>query len=168
MPFASNAKTINSNINEFDDFVLAATSGKMIKKDQLGQQKSILFFYPKDNTPGCTIEAQDFSANYDLFQQAGYEIYGISRDNIESHDHFKHKQSLPFELISDPEQILCQAFDVIKQKNMFGKTINSLERSTFITDEQGEVIKSWQQVEVKNHVHDVIDFLQLKHPKKAI
>ena len=168
MPFASRANTFTNNIHKIDDFILAATSGKIIKKEQFSKQKTILFFYPKDATPGCTIEAQDFSANYDLFSQAGYQILGVSRDDIQSHDDFKNKQSLPFELISDPEQQLCESFSVIKQKNMFGKMINSLERSTFILNEQGELIKAWHKVEVKNHVHEIIDFLQLKQQKRAI
>lgn len=119
----------------------------------------ILYFYPKDATPGCTTEGQDFRDAYSRFQKLNAVIFGVSRDSLKSHEHFKAKQQFPFELISDPDETLCQLFDVIKMKNMYGKQVRGIERSTFIIDGKGLLTHEWRKVSVKGHVEDVLQAL---------
>ncbi|NRB80749.1 MAG: peroxiredoxin [Saccharospirillaceae bacterium] len=142
------------------EIVLPATSGKTFNSTQLKDKYTILYFYPKNHSPGCTIEAQDFSANFELFTQKNCQIFGISRDEVHKHEIFKQEQSLPFELISDTEQLLCKSLGVIEEKEMFGKTIMSLTRSTFLFNPDGELIKQWRKVDVRNHIHDVMKVLE--------
>ena len=139
---------------------LQATSGKVFNSSQLKDKYTILFFYPKNHSPGCTIEAQDFSANFELFNQQNCQIFGVSRDEIEKHEKFKQEQSLPFELISDIDQTLCHLLGVIEEKEMFGKTIMSLTRSTFLFNLEGELIKQWRKVDVRNHIHEVMKVIE--------
>lgn len=120
----------------------------------------ILYFYPKDSTPGCTIESRDFRDAYTDLQQLNAVVYGISRDTIKSHESFKCKQELPFDLINDEQEELCQLFDVIKMKSMYGKKMRGIERSTFLIDPQGNLQHEWRRVKVIGHVDDVKAVLQ--------
>lgn len=113
-------------------------------------------FYPKDSTPGCTTEGQDFRDAYAQFQAADTEIFGVSRDSLKSHENFKAKQSFPFELLSDQDEAICNLFDVIKLKNMYGKQVQGIERSTFLIDKQGTLRHEWRKVSVKGHVEAVL------------
>ncbi len=151
------------------DFIVPATSGKNVRLSLLKGYKVVLFFYPKDNTPGCTIESQDFGANYQAFRDQNVLIFGVSRDSLASHEEFKEKQSLPFELISDSNESLCKLFEVVKDKEMYGKTVRSLNRSTFLIDETGVLLKEWRNVSVKEHVHEVLAFVKggLKNRKAS-
>ena len=117
----------------------------------------VLYFYPKDSTPGCTTEGQDFRDNYKLFKNLNTEIIGVSRDSIKSHENFKDKQSFPFELLSDPDEKMCKAFDVIKMKSMYGKEYLGIDRSTFLISSNGKVVKEWRSVKVKGHVNEVLN-----------
>ena len=120
----------------------------------------VLFFYPKDDTPGCTNECQQFRDNYADFRQLGCEVFGISRDSLKSHIKFKQKYDLPFELLSDPDETVCQQFAVMKMKNMYGKQVRGIERSTFILDSKGQLLNAWRGVKVEGHVQDVLVFLK--------
>lgn len=139
------------------DFVIAATSGQTFRLSDFKDKANIvLYFYPKDSTPGCTTEGQDFRDAYTQFQAAGTEIFGISRDGLKSHENFKAKQSFPFELLSDEDEAICNLFDVIKLKNMYGKQVQGIERSTFLIDKQGILRHEWRKVSVKGHVEAVL------------
>jgi thioredoxin-dependent peroxiredoxin len=120
----------------------------------------ILYFYPKDATPGCTLEGQDFRDAYPQIQALNAEVLGISRDSLTSHENFKRQQRFPFELVSDPEEQLCQHFDVIKQKSMYGKQVRGIERSTFLIDPRGVLRHEWRKVKVKDHVSEVLRTLE--------
>ena len=146
--------------NKVPDFELAATGGKVIKLSDLKGRKLVLYFYPKDNTPGCTTEGQAFRDHYSEFQNLNTEILGGSRDSVKMHEGFKCKQAFPFELLSDQDEELCQIFDVIKMKNMYGKSVRGIERSTFVLDEHGVLIHEWRKVQVKEHVSEVLAFLK--------
>jgi peroxiredoxin Q/BCP len=121
---------------------------------------TVLYFYPKDNTPGCTTESMNFRDLHDAFSAAGVEIYGISRDSLRSHENFKSKLGLPFELISDPDEVLCQQFGVMKMKNMYGKQVRGIERSTFVVDAHGRLVKEWRGVKVPDHATEVLEFVK--------
>lgn len=142
------------------DFIVPATSHKNVQLKALKGFQILLYFYPKDNTPACTIENQDFAANYSRFRRQNTLAFGVSRDSLASHESFKEAQALPFELISDENGRLCELFDVLREKELFGKPIISLCRSTFLISEHGQLIKEWRQVDVRNHVHDVIDYIE--------
>ena len=147
--------------NTVPDFTAACTSGKTFQLSEFhGKRSLVLYFYPKDSTPGCTTEGLDFSAAYATFQAAGVEVFGISRDSLKSHENFKAKQGFPFELIADPEEHVCQLFDVIKLKNMYGKQVRGIERSTFLIDQQGLLRQAWRKVTVKGHVTEVLDAIK--------
>ena len=134
-----------------------STSNKTISnKDFLGKNL-VIYFYPKDSTPGCTTEGQDFRDNYKTFKKLNTDILGVSRDSLKSHENFKQKQSFPFELLSDPEEIMCKAFDVMKLKSMYGKEYIGVDRSTFLISSKGKIIKEWRSVKVKGHVNEVLD-----------
>ncbi|KTC88030.1 MULTISPECIES: peroxiredoxin [Legionella] len=120
----------------------------------------ILYFYPKDATPGCTTEGQEFREAYAKFKMLNAEIFGVSRDSLKSHENFKCTQQFPFELISDKEEILCQLFDVIQMKSMYGKQVRGIERSTFLIDPQGVLRYEWRKVSVKGHVDEVMKTLE--------
>lgn len=141
------------------DFTAAMTGEKKFQlSGQLGKNV-ILYFYPKDNTPGCTTESIAFRELHSEFQQKNTEIFGISRDSIRSHEGFKAKLDLPFDLISDPEEALCSLFRVMKMKNMYGKTVRGIERSTFVIDAKGILVKEWRGVKVAGHVDEVLGFV---------
>jgi peroxiredoxin Q/BCP len=123
---------------------------------------TVLYFYPKDNTPGCTTEAMNFRDHYDEIKALGAAVYGISRDSLRSHENFKTKLGLPFELISDPDEAVCTRFDVMKMKNMYGKKVRGVERSTFVIDADGRLVKEWRGVKVNDHVQEVLEFLRSK------
>ena len=127
-------------------------------KDQL-KGNTILFFYPKDNTPGCTQEGIDFSEHLRKFKNKNSQVFGISRDSLKSHNNFKEKFKFKFDLISDTDEKICTMFDVIKEKSMYGKKYMGVERSTFIISEKGILIKEWRKVKVKDHVLEVLDFI---------
>ena len=132
---------------------------EFILKDQVGSYL-VMFFYPKDNTPGCTQEGLDFSNNLAKFKKLNTKIYGVSRDSIKSHDNFKNKYKYKFDLISDPDEYLCNLFDVIKEKNMYGKKYMGIERSTFIIDPKGTLIKEWRKVKVNGHSDEVLQYIK--------
>jgi peroxiredoxin Q/BCP len=121
---------------------------------------TVLYFYPKDNTPGCTTESMAFRDHHDAFLAAGAEVYGISRDSLRSHEGFKSKLGLPFELISDPDELVCTQFGVMKNKMMYGKQVRGVERSTFVVDAHGRLVKEWRGVKVPDHVDEVLEFVK--------
>jgi peroxiredoxin Q/BCP len=141
------------------DFSAAMTSGQTFTLAGRPAQATVLFFYPKDNTPGCTTENMAFRDLHEQFKAAGAEIYGISRDSLRSHESFKAKLGLPFELISDPDEAVCQAFGVMKMKKMYGKEVRGVERSTFVIDADGRLVKEWRGVKVPGHVDEVLEFV---------
>lgn len=141
-------------------FDLPATGDKQLGLDSFEGKKLVLYFYPKDNTPGCTREGQDFRDHYDAFQAAGAEIVGVSRDSVKVHENFCAKQSFPFDLISDKDEELCGIFDVIKEKNMYGRKVMGIERSTFLIDGQGVLRQEWRKVRVPGHVEAVLEAVQ--------
>lgn len=139
------------------DFTAQATSGQTVTLSDLQNTQIVIYFYPKDNTPGCTTEGQDFRDLHADFVAANTLIYGVSKDSLKVHENFKAKQSFPFELISDPDEELCRLFDVIQLKMMYGKEYEGIERSTFLIDKQGVLRKEWRKVKVKGHVAEVLD-----------
>ena len=144
---------LNQPVN---NFTALATSEQTIQLSDLTGQHVVLYFYPKDSTPGCTTESQDFRDLQQQFSAANTVIFGISRDSLRSHENFKAKQELPFELISDPDELLCKQFDVIKEKNMFGKKHLGIERSTFLIDQTGVLRAEWRKVKVPGHAAEVL------------
>ena len=142
------------------EFSLPATGGKTFHSGKLKRKRLLLYFYPKDNTPGCTNEAIAFRDHFDEFQALDCEIFGISRDSLKSHENFKAKFELPFELLSDSEELACQLFDVIKMKNMYGKQVRGIERSTFVIDAKGKLLQEWRGVKVPGHAQDVLNFVK--------
>lgn len=141
-------------------FDLPATSDQNISSASLKGSKVVLFFYPRDATPGCTTESQNFRDSIEHFTQAGAVVLGISQDSVESHEKFKAKQEMPFELLSDEPGDLCRAYDVIKLKKMYGKEFDGIERSTFIIDESGVLRAEWRKVKVPGHVDEVLAAVQ--------
>lgn len=147
---------INQKVQDFsaactgNDFTLSALAGKNL----------VIYFYPKDSTPGCTTEGENFRDLYPEFLKAGTEIVGVSRDSLKSHQNFKAKLELPFELISDPEEQVCGIFDVMKMKNMYGKQVRGVERSTFVINSKGVLVMEWRGVKVPGHAQAVLDFVR--------
>ncbi len=139
------------------EFTAQATSGKTVSLADLRGKNVVIYFYPKDSTPGCTQEGQDFRDLHPEFVQCNAEILGVSRDSLKSHENFKCKQAFPFELISDADEALCKLFDVIKLKNMYGKQVQGIERSTFLIDRDGKLVREWRKVSVKGHVAKVLE-----------
>lgn len=142
------------NLSSFS-LSVSGFSSPDISSDDLSQGLVVLFVYPKDNTPGCTMEARDFRDHYESFQEIGVQIFGLSKDSIASHERFAEKQCLPFSLISDPDLQLLQALGVWKEKSMYGKTFLGIERSTFLFRD-GELIQEWRKVKVRGHVQEVL------------
>jgi thioredoxin-dependent peroxiredoxin len=141
------------------DFNAASTGGEFHLKSLRGRTV-VLYFYPKDNTPGCTTEGSDFANSHAKFAKAGAVVAGVSRDSLKSHEGFKAKMKFPFELISDPEEALCNQFGVMKMKNMYGRQVRGIERSTFVIDPAGKLAREWRGVKVPNHVDEVLAFVQ--------
>ncbi|MDG2155372.1 MAG: peroxiredoxin [Gammaproteobacteria bacterium] len=136
---------------------LPATGDQTIDLKELRGKNVVIYFYPKDSTPGCTTEGLDFSANHAKFNRANTIILGVSRDTVASHEKFKAKQGFKFDLLSDTEETACAIFDVIKEKNMYGRKVMGIERSTFLIDDKGKLIKEWRKVKVKGHVDEVLE-----------
>ncbi|WP_200403652.1 peroxiredoxin [Fangia hongkongensis] len=136
------------------------TSDKTFTLEDYKGKNVILYFYPKDSTPGCTNESIDFSNEIEAFNQADSVIFGISKDTLKSHEKFKEKYNMPFELIADTEKYLCEAFGVLKEKSMFGKKYMGIERSTFVIDKEEKLVKEWRKVKVPGHVLEVLSFVQ--------
>ena len=142
-----------------NDFTIDATAGPFTLSDYKGHPV-VLYFYPKDNTPGCTTEGAQFRDMHDKFAKAGAVVAGVSRDSIKSHQSFATKMGFPFPLLSDADEKLCLAFDVIKMKNMYGKKVRGIERSTFLIDADGKLAREWRGVKVPGHAHEVLDAVQ--------
>lgn len=138
-------------------FSLSATGEKTVSLASLKGRNIVIYFYPKDSTPGCTQEGLDFSARYMKFQKLDTEILGVSRDSLKAHENFKAKQGFPFELLSDSDEVLCQLFDVIKEKNMYGRKYMGIVRSTFLIDKKGVLRQEWRKVKVKEHAEEVLE-----------
>jgi len=139
------------------DFCCPATGDKNIRLADLEGSPIVLYFYPKDSTPGCTLEGQNFRDQYSKFKRQKALIFGVSRDSLASHEKSKTKQNFPFDLLSDTEEALCNLFDVIKEKNLYGKKHMGIERSTFLIDASGVLRAEWRKVKVKGHVDEVLD-----------
>jgi|SRR5690625_5294457 len=137
-------------------FAAETNHGKLNSKDLLGKP-FVLYFYPRDNTPGCTNEAKDFQANLNQFEKLNFKIIGVSRDSLASHEKFAAKYALTFPLIADTEASLCNLFDVIKDKKMYGRQVRGIERSTFLFNASGKLVKQWRKVRVPGHVDAVLD-----------
>ncbi len=135
-----------------------STGGPVSPADHAGRVV-VLYFYPKDNTPGCTTEGQDFAERHAAFDALGATIFGVSRDSLKSHANFKAKMGFPFELISDPDEALCTRFDVMKLKNMYGKQVRGVERSTFVIGRDGKLVREWRGLKVPGHAQEVLDFV---------
>lgn len=148
---------LNQSVPEFE---LPATGGLNFRLSEHHGKHLILYFYPKDSTPGCTTEGQQFRDLYPQFQAGNAEIFGISRDSLKSHENFKAKLNLPFHLLSDADELACQLFDVIKMKNMYGKQVRGIERSTFLIDANGTLRQEWRGVKVDGHAQAVLDAIQ--------
>ena len=142
------------------DFELPATGGKPFRLSRAKGSPLVLYFYPKDNTPGCTTEGQQFRDLYPEFQKRGCAIYGVSRDSLKSHASFKDKLGFPFELLSDADEAACKLYGVIKMKTMYGRKVRGIERSTFAIDATGIVRREWRGVKVPSHVQEVLEFVQ--------
>lgn len=138
-------------------FRLPATGDQEIASKDLLGRAYVLYFYPRDNTPGCTTEGEDFRDHYAKFRRRKVTVLGISRDNVRSHERFKAKYEFPFELLSDENEELCAVFDVMKQKNMYGKKVRGIERSTFLVDAKGKLRREWRKVKIDGHVEEVLE-----------
>ncbi len=141
-----------------EDFSLPSTGGKTFQLSQAKDKFLVLYFYPKDNTPGCTAESLQFRGLHPQFVALGGGIYGISRDSLKSHENFKAKHEFPFDLLADTEEKACNLFGVIKMKNMYGKQVRGIERSSFVVDRKGVILRAWRGVKVPGHAQEVLDF----------
>jgi peroxiredoxin Q/BCP len=142
------------------DFALPATGNTTFKLSDQRGKNVVVYFYPKDDTPGCTVEGQEFRDLHPDFEQAGTVVVGVSRDSLKSHEGFKSKQGFPFELLSDTEGTLCERFGVMKQKNLYGKLVRGIERSTFVFDKTGKLVKEWRGLKAPGHAAEVLAFVQ--------
>jgi peroxiredoxin Q/BCP len=150
------AVSVDRKIPEFS----AESTGGALRLSAMKGKNVVLYFYPKDSTPGCTTEGADFAAAHKKFAKAGAVIVGVSRDSLKSHQNFRTKMNFPFELISDPDEKLCEIFGVMKLKNMYGKQVRGIERSTFVIDGDGKLRREWRGVKVPGHVDEVLAFVQ--------
>ena len=146
------------------DFQAPATGNKTFELSGQRGRPFVLYFYPKDNTPGCTAEGEQFRDLYPEFQKLGCAVIGVSRDSLRSHEGFKAKMSFPFELLSDPDERACKLFGVMKMKNMYGRQVRGIERSTFVLDADGVLRREWRGVKVPGHVQEVLDFVKSLNP----
>ena len=142
------------------DFSLPSTGGTTFTLSQQLGSKLVLYFYPKDSTPGCTTEGAAFRDSHDEFRRAACEVYGVSRDSVASHEKFKAKMQFPFELLSDADEAVCKQFGVMKLKNMYGRKVRGIERSTFVLDGKGVLAREWRGVRVPGHVEEVLNFVK--------
>nr|WP_322741527.1 peroxiredoxin [Glaciimonas soli] len=154
---AEQPSILNKTVPEFS---AAMTGDQTFTLSNYQGKNLVLYFYPKDNTPGCTTEGIQFRDLYPEFQQHNTHLFGISRDSLRSHENFKAKLEMPFDLISDPDETLCNMFNVMKMKNMYGKQVRGIERSTFVIDGNGKLVKEWRGVKVPGHVADVLEFVK--------
>jgi len=145
---------------KIQNFTRPATGDHEISLTDLKGKNVVLYFYPKDNTPGCTTEGGDFRDSISHFKKANTVILGVSRDTLRKHENFKARQNFPFELLSDVDESLCNQFDIIKLKKLYGKEYLGIERSTFLIDEKGVLVKEWRKVKVKGHVAEVLEAVQ--------
>jgi peroxiredoxin Q/BCP len=139
------------------DFTLPSTDGASFSPSEARGETLVIYFYPKDSTPGCTTEAGDFRDLHAKFRRAGVRVLGVSRDSLASHAKFRDKQSLPFHLLSDADETACKLFDVIREKNMYGKKVLGIERSTFLVDARGVLRREWRKVKVAGHAEEVLE-----------
>ena len=142
------------------DFTLPATGGGTVSLSDLRGRKVVLYFYPRDATPGCTTESRDFRDAADELERAGATVFGVSRDSLASHEKFKASESMPHELLADEDGAVCTAYDVLKTKNMYGRESIGIERSTFLIDEKGVLRREWRKVKVPGHVDEVLEAVQ--------
>jgi len=142
-----------------EDFEAPSTDGTFRLSDHAGHPV-VLYFYPKDNTPGCTTEGMQFRDLYPQYAKLGAVVAGISRDSLKSHANFRDKMAFPFPLLSDPDEALCTQFDVIRMKNMYGKQVRGIERSTFVVDKAGNLAREWRRVKVPGHAQEVLEFVR--------
>jgi peroxiredoxin Q/BCP len=156
----SNASTPSALGLEVPDFSLPATGGKTFRLAELRGRPLVIYFYPKDSTPGCTTEAGQFRDLHGEFVKAGGSVWGVSRDSLKSHENFKAKLGLPFELLCDADELACTLFAVIKMKNLYGKQVRGIERSTFLIDRAGRLAREWRGVKVDGHAAEVLATLQ--------
>lgn len=152
----SNVPAVDTAVPPFE----AESTGGAVSLADLKGSKVVLYFYPKDATPGCTTETREFGDQLAEFKAAGAVVYGISRDTMKSHHKFKENLGIPFDLISDPDEALCQAFGVMKMKNMYGKQVRGIERSTFVIDAGGKLAREWRGVKIPGHVDEVLGFVR--------
>ena len=146
--------------HEIPAFYTNTSSGNEVTNTSIKGKNTVVYFYPKDNTPGCTTEGQDFRDAYSAFTDADTVIYGVSRDSLRTHENFRNKHTFPFELISDPDEVFCRLFDVIKLKKLYGKEYMGIERSTFLINKNGVLVNEWRKVKVKGHVDEVLAAVQ--------
>ena len=144
----------------FPEFSLPDQDGNIVSSSDLKGSRSVIYFYPKDDTPGCTTEGQQFRDAYSEFTKLGCDIVGVSRDSVKSHENFKMKMDFAFELLSDTDEAACKLFNVIKMKNMYGKEVRGIERSTFVLDAEGILRREWRGVKVPGHVQEVLEFVK--------
>jgi len=142
------------------DFSLPSTGGSTFKLSDLRGKTLVIYFYPKDNTPGCTVEGADFRDRHAAFRKAGAEVFGVSRDSMKSHEGFKARMKFPFELLSDAGEQACAQFGVIRMKSMYGKKVRGIERSTFVIDRNGVLAREWRGVKVPDHAEEVLNFVK--------
>jgi peroxiredoxin Q/BCP len=139
------------------DFSAASTGDRTFRLSDCSGKNLVVYFYPKDSTPGCTLEGQNFRDNYNKFKRNKAVVLGVSRDSLQSHEKFRAKQEFQFDLLSDPDEELCTLFDVIKEKNMYGRKVMGIERSTFLIDGNGKLRREWRKVKVDGHVDEVLE-----------
>ena len=154
---AEGPSAINLHVPEFS---APMTGGRDFNLSDYRGKKIVLYFYPKDNTPGCTTESMQFRDLHEQFKDANAEVFGLSRDSIRSHEGFKAKLDMPFELISDPDENVCNLFNVMKIKNMYGKQVRGVDRCTFVIDSAGKLVKEWRGVKVPGHVDEVLEYVK--------
>lgn len=147
---------VNSKVPNFS---ASCTGGTNFELSAHTDKNLVIYFYPKDNTPGCTTEGENFRDLHPEFVAAGCAVFGVSRDSLKSHENFKAKLELPFELISDPDEKVCAIFDVMKMKNMYGKQVRGVERSTFVINKKGVLVQEWRGLKVPGHAQAVLDFV---------
>ncbi len=141
-------------------FSMVLDDGSELKSKDFNGKNIVIYFYPKDSTPGCTKEGEDFRDLHEEFIKSNAQIYGVSRDSVASHQKFKAKYKFPFHLISDEDESLCKIFDVIKEKNMYGRKYMGIERSTFLINDKGQLLNEWRKVKVKGHAQEVLDTMR--------
>jgi peroxiredoxin Q/BCP len=142
------------------DFSLPSTGGSTFRLSSSLGNKVVLYFYPKDNTPGCTTQGANFRDLHKEFRRANCQVFGISRDSVKSHENFKAKMQFPFELLADADETVCSQFGVMKNKNMYGRKVRGIERSTFVIDEKGVLVREWRGVKVPGHIEEVLNFVK--------